>query len=202
MQQLMPHVDAMRVAPIGFTRAVLGIDPSLTGMAAALARPGLPVFETRVSSDPGSQVRQRVKRYQSLVRPIMKLARQYQPELVLIEGYARVNPRKFRGVFDRVELGGVLRLALVQHLPDAVIVEVSPTSLKKFAAGDGSASKAGVGKGLRCVYGRTFNSDDEADAYGLARIGLCVTGQSAPETEEQRGVVLDVIELVREAMAA
>jgi Holliday junction resolvasome RuvABC endonuclease subunit len=58
-------------------------------------------------------------------------------DLVAIEGYSFHS--KGSGIYQLAELGGVIRLAL--HEAGIAYVEISPSSLKKYATGNGNAAK-------------------------------------------------------------
>lgn len=83
--------------------------------------------------------------------------------LVVLEDYA--YSAKGSSIVQIAEWGGVLRLAL----SDAgyTVALVSPTALKKYATGKGNANKALVVSALTNRAGRQFDTDDEADAWGL-----------------------------------
>lgn len=88
---------------------------------------------------------------------------------VCMEGYARGrnNWREEAG-----ELGAVVKLSLRQSLGDPVCYPtiVVPTQVKKFATGKGTAAKNTILLAVYKKWGVEFQSDDEADAYTLARI--------------------------------
>lgn len=176
---------------------VLGIDSSLAGFAYALARPGEPIIEARIKTSPAVGVRGRIDRYLELCRPVVQVASQFQPQLVLIEGYAFAfaGGKQSGRAHDRAELGGILRYLLLPLVP--TILEPAPATLKKYATGSGVADKAAVVSALARRYGRTFSSDDQADAFALAMMGLCIVGASAPENLPQREACAKVAEQLR-----
>jgi len=164
--------------------AVLGIDPSLSGFAYALTTPALdePMLD-RLRSKPAMSVRGRMDRYDLLTRPVYQLVREFRPALTLIEGYAFAVAGTQRGQSDRAELGGILRWRLDRW---TTIVEVPPSTLKKFGTGKGNAKKAEVVSAVSRRYDRNFKTDDEADAWVLMELGRCLLGQTEPETKAQR----------------
>ena len=84
-------------------------------------------------------------------------------DAVAIEGYAMGGNGK---TFSLGELGGVLRLACNQDkLP---LIEVPPTSLKKFITGKGNNPKTVVLKDLYKKYNLDINDDNDGDAAALA----------------------------------
>ncbi len=175
-------------------RTVLAIDASLSGFAIALHIPGMPLFERELKTSPATSVRARIERYMKLADPAVELARQHQPALCVIEGYSFGS--QDRGLRDIAELGGILRLKLLPHC-DAVI-ECAPASLKKFATGKGNGKKAAVVSALAKRYDREFRTDNQADAFGLLQLGLCMLGCVEPDNQAQR----EAVAKVREQMEA
>lgn len=189
--------------------AVMGIDPSLTGFCSALAVEGQPVRVVRSTSKSlgkNPQPWSRLRRYHGLVCDTCVLAQQWVPRLVLVEGpsFASVirsndgdaRPLPQRGHHDRAELRAVLYMELSGWVGD--LVEVAPTTVKLFAAGKGNASKGAVKKGVAALYGRSFDTDDEADAYALTMLALAVAGHGVARTRAQ----LKAVDTVRSLLAA
>lgn len=175
------------VAPL-LGESVLGIDPSLTGFAICMHVPGRPLIEGEWKSDPAKGARNRMARCEQLVRGVLQAAVAHQPSLVLIEAYSYGSAnRGEQGHHDRLELGGILRWKLCELLPHAAIVEVAPSSLKKFATGDGKAGKPQVISALASAHKRRFATDNAADAFALCQLGLALTGQlPPPSTKAER----------------
>lgn len=107
-------------------------------------------------------------------KTLMEEVDRCNPTLAVIEGYAMGfggkkggNPGK---VFDIGELGGVLKLELWRRGIDVMIVP--PTTMKSVIAGNGSAKKDQVQRGLSKFYGILGSfQEDEADAVGLMLVG-------------------------------
>lgn len=76
------------------------------------------------------------------------------------------------------EVGGIAQVAMFTSAER--IVHCAPKTLKKFATGNASASKGEVMDAVLRRYGFDTIHDDLADAYGLARIGLCLAGFERP----------------------
>lgn len=111
---------------------------------------------------------------------------------VAYEGYAYGS--KFRRE-ELGELGGIMRLALVQTWQPGLLFAVAPSSVKKFVTGSGVADKD---KMLLAVYKRwEFEAPDHdtADAYTLARIASELDPEHVAEPLELRfqQEVLDTI---------
>lgn len=140
------------------------------------------------SSKPATAPQDRVNRYDGLVGHVLAALGPHAGWAVFLEGYS-FGSRSGRGIVDRCEFGGVLRRALVHDARVASVVEVPPATLKRFACGKGNAGKVEVATALTARYGRTFGSDNLADAFGLAMLGACVLGDVEPATKVQRAVV-------------
>lgn len=165
-------------------KTVLSIDASLTGFAMALKVPGKDVELFEYSTKPTKTLRARVKRIRSLVYKVIDLLTEHKPDLIIIEGYSYAS--KGSSSITLGELGGVLRHSIVDHV---LVIEVPPSTLKKFATDKGNAGKTAVATALTHRYGIPFSSDNKADAFGLLQIGLCALDCVKPATKKQKEVV-------------
>lgn len=145
---------------------ILGIDPSLTSLGYAYTDEGTISCGTVKPKTRG------LERLLQLREEVTELFDRVTPTLVAYEGYAM---GQFGGrMFDRAELGGVLKMLAYDR--DVPILVVPPTSLKLFVTGKGnSKGKEEVMKVLAKHRGRLFKGDDEADAYGLTLMGMAWT---------------------------
>lgn len=161
------------------TNGVVGIDPSLTG-SAVCAWPDVP---RRFTSKPADGLSARISRYVGLAESVAKSVP--FESLVMLEGYSFASP----GNAGRwlAEFGGILRKRLLELTP--YIVEVSPHLLKKFATGKGNSDKEALRAHVAKRWGVIHDSSDETDAFVLAQIGLCYSGQVEPENQAQREVI-------------
>lgn len=90
-------------------------------------------------------------------------------DIVVIEGYSFGS--EYSG--ERLgEMGGVVRLGLWQMRPRPHVMEVPPKKLKKFATGNGNATKAMMLEHAQKRLGYGRSSDDEADALWLLQAAL------------------------------
>ncbi|ORT58219.1 hypothetical protein [Streptomyces sp. CB03238] len=89
-------------------------------------------------------------------------------DVVAMEGYAAGAKfgRELAG-----ELGGAVKLALLDVLdkPACYPIIVAPTKLKKYTTGKGTAAKAEMLLAVYKKWGVTYDDDNLADAYSLAR---------------------------------
>lgn len=142
-----------------------------------------------VKSKPrGNDVANRVKRYEGIVEQVDRVLSVVKPKLILIEGYSMgsKNGREMAG-----ELGALIRWHALDYTPH--ILEVAPSTLKKFATGKGNGDKALVQAHVQKRWGQIFESNDEADAFCLFHMALCISGRNEPETQPQREAVAAVL---------
>jgi crossover junction endodeoxyribonuclease RuvC len=142
-----------------------GTEAKIVGIDASLTSTGVAVIKGDTSSTIAIQSNQTgVKRLIEIrdhVRDIVGDA-----DFVVIEGYAyaRVNQAHKMG-----ELGGVLRVMFREE--GIKYIEVAPSAVKKFATGKGNANKEAVAVGIYKRWGKELWTNDEADAFVLAKIG-------------------------------
>ncbi len=147
-----------------YLSSVVGIDAGLTSTGVAVLN-DKPHTEAIQSKKTGPQ---RLIEVRDRVLGLVEGA-----DLVAIEGYAFARPNQAHQIG---ELGGVLRAMLFEH--GFSILEVAPSAVKKFATGKGNATKEKVAVGVYKRWGQEFRTNDEADAFVLAKIGqayLCGT---------------------------
>lgn len=168
------------------SNVIMGIDPSLRGLAMAMQGPEVALQLERWSSDVADPtVHMRCQRYRVLMRELLGKVHVYRPGLVVIEGYA--FSRHGAGGNDLIEFGGILREHVTRQC--ARVLELQPSQLKLFATGDGRADKRSIARELQQRYGRTFDSHDEADAFVCMQVGLCLVDQREPGTWFEREVI-------------
>lgn len=165
---------------------ILAIDPSLTGTAVVIGGPSGVYDIRRFSSHHRTDtVYHRIQRYRGLVAEVAAYIGCQSIDAVFIEGYSFASDVS-RARYS-AEYGGLLRASLLELTSD--VYEIQPLALKKFAGGIGKGDKQRVIEGLKRRYNVRFETDDEYDAYGLYRLGLCVLGHVAPQGLAQCEVV-------------
>ena len=87
----------------------------------------------------------------------------------MIEGYS-LNLQNKSSIIPLVELGGILRFCMV--LDGLTWYEVKASQVKQFATGSGNSKKSQVMMHVLKRWGHESKSDNTADAYVLAAIGL------------------------------
>jgi crossover junction endodeoxyribonuclease RuvC len=180
-------------------RMIAGIDPSLTCTALVCgAGPDDYMHATFGRGSMGTSVADRTRRYEITVDEIMRCLEPLQPTHVFIEGYA-FGVKQQSHIHSIAEFGGILRW----HLTDmkslafpAAVVEVAPSTLKKFACGKGVAPKDLVCANLTQRYGVMFGSADEFEAFALYRLGRCVVGIEKSANQKQE----EAVEKVRRSL--
>lgn len=163
----------------------IGIDSSLSNTALCFYSPSqatTPHTECR-NAGPVAPGMARFRRYEQLVNAIVDLCGEATPGIVTIEGYSYAS--KGRAILTMAEFGGLLRYRLALFDP----IEVSPAELKKWATGKGNANKTQVVVALTRRYGVEYSTDDEYDAFALAKIGAQYRGWEEPKAVSERAVV-------------
>lgn len=91
----------------------------------------------------------------------------------VVEGYAYgKDPKRGSQVITLAEIGGLVRYMVWRYTGHPLIV-VAPSTLKLFASGHGHAKKEQMLLALYKKYGIEFKTNDEADAFALAQLGVC-----------------------------
>jgi crossover junction endodeoxyribonuclease RuvC len=163
------------------TRAVVGIDLSLTATGIALFRGIDPTCHPATLSAPkGMSGMERLDYLTNTVRSSCEFA-----SIVVFEGlsYGSNDP----SAQERAGLSFILRREL--WLAGINFILVPPTTLKKFVTGKGNAEKNLVLREVYKRWGVDAANDNEADAVGLLYVGLALTGQWEPTTDAQREVL-------------
>lgn len=170
---------------------VMGLDPSVTGTALVIFGPESFVYREEIltkASKWDKNVRGRMERYRHILERVEKLSEEHYPEYLLIEDYA-YNAKG--SAVTMGEVGGVLRYNIIDYFEN--VVEVAPTVLKKFATGKGNANKAAMVSSLSAKYRMKFQTDNEADAYALAKMGMIVAGYDKAETKYQEEAIKKLV---------
>lgn len=176
-------------------RYVMGLDPSLAGFGLCVGAIGEKTIAKTHRTAPAKGIDGRCRRYAQLITWVQGHVLEYQPELILLEDFSMTAMHaKGKSQWERIGLAEALRYQL--HLMAKPMVEVHNATLKRFCRG-----KAGSGKlieSVRAVWNFTADDDNQADAYALMRVGMCLLGMSAPE----HGAQHDVVTMLRPKLAA
>jgi crossover junction endodeoxyribonuclease RuvC len=167
----------------------MGIDPSLAATAVCVYTPIQVWGEVIKSASRGRELRSRMTRYDAIVRKVMSLVDEVQPGEICLEGYSFGS--KGNALASLAEFGGLLRQAVCDFGGARGVTprEISPAQVKKFATNKGNAGKIEVA--IACVkrWDVAYATDDEYDAYVLARMGACLAGWEEPQTQWQAKVI-------------
>ena len=159
----------------------VGIDPSLTGLAIWTSNGDVGEFS---SENFGPKATDRLQRYEALTTEVLDVLWPHEPELIVIEA----NQGLIKGnAIQLVEFSWYLKSRLLQTFTDCRLIEVPPTSLKKWVTGSGSADKAAVSSFLSAKYGEVLETNNQADAFGLLQFGRGLLGDIGT-TKAQKAV--------------
>lgn len=112
------------------------------------------------------------ERIEYQARLIIGCVQQFEPTKVMIEGHA-FNTRGVGNATITHELHGVIKNRLLRNgyrIGESVEI-IAPRSLKKHITGTGTAEKDEMVAAVSEIW-RECPNDDEADAWGLALLGL------------------------------
>ena len=79
---------------------------------------------------------------------------------------------------------------------------VQPTSLKKFVLGKGSGAKDLIMMHVFRQWGYISKTNDEGDAFGLAKIAQCIGGDNTHPLDSEQKAALDEISMTKKEKAA
>ena len=113
------------------------------------------------------------ERLKKIYNAVLKLITKYKPELLAIENlYFFKNSKTAMGVSQAK--GVILLAAAKKKIP---VCELTPLEVKMTISGYGRADKKQIQKMIKLLLNlkKTFKSDDEADALGIAVSGALKT---------------------------
>ena len=163
---------------------IIGIDPSWTGLALhdGTHRDLISTVDTiKATKKKAAQTFGRCTRLHTLLTGVREFVKAAPTDLVMIENYS-FGSKQGREIAG--ELGGSIRYWLWQEkIP---MIEVPPTTLKKWVGGSGKADKAMMLRDVYVRWGYMATDDNDADAYALNQLGVAYmawtnTGQSSME---------------------
>lgn len=169
---------------------ILGIDLSLTSTGIAFGlQPQYHTVRAITSKAAGKCPVARTHRHRMLVCEILNEIGDEIPEAIIIEGYSHGSMGC--ATTDLAELRGILVSNLITRFsPHYVpIYEVAPSTLKKFVIGKGTGGKDLIRLNAFKRWKVEFETDDEVDAYGLWRLGLCLVGRDMTTCKAQEEAV-------------
>jgi crossover junction endodeoxyribonuclease RuvC len=171
---------------------IAAIDPSLTSTGIVCGTSAEDYQVTRHGSKPcGDSCSDRFGRFERLLAGIVSILEDNKPQLILIENYSFGSKQSGVTQARITEFGGLLRWHLLEHTQ--LVVEIAPSTLKKFVTGKGNAKKETMLGHVQKRWGVMFDTSDEADAFGLYRMGLVMAGVVKAETVPQAESVATVM---------
>ena len=159
---------------------VVGIDLSLacTGLVSIDESGNVDSFAVK------TKPQRQEKRLIHITGSILSFLVKPKPDLIVIEDYAFMANGQ---ITKLAELGGVVKTSLFSC--DYNFITIAPSRVKKFACAKGNAKKDQVRLEVYKRWGFEAKTNDEVDAYALARIGLAVLGLDDKLTKAQQEVV-------------
>lgn len=143
---------------------VLGVDPSTKTGLALVDENKKVLFATELEFKKQTGF----ERAQSIVAGVVDVIATHKPDLIVIEemivGHAS-------SALTVIQIATMIRYFLWQE--GIVYAEVHPSSLKKFVAGNGNAKKEQIMMWVSKNWNYQAESNNVADAVGLAMLGLC-----------------------------
>jgi crossover junction endodeoxyribonuclease RuvC len=108
-------------------------------------------------------------RLQSIAKEVGRTLDLWDPQLILLEGYAHSRIMGIGSFVTVVECSTLVRMALYER--GLGWMEVPPTVLKKWTTGKGNSDKDAMATYVQNRWGFKNENSDIIDAYALARLG-------------------------------
>ncbi|MFE9834080.1 hypothetical protein ACFYP4_02855 [Streptomyces sp. NPDC005551] len=172
----------------------MGIDQSFGGFSIVVWVPEWKKAEFDLKAYPAKNYGSGVDRLKAVTEHIVDVAhgineKGLEIKHICMEGYARNS--RFRRE-EAGELGATVKLTLSAAFskPVSYPTVVAPTQLKQFVTGTAKASKEDMKLGVYKKWGELCFNDNNADAYGLARMAEAVhTGEVSAENPYEATVL-------------
>lgn len=159
----------------------VGIDPSLTGT-------GLVALSGDKSYSKVIHTKERgLERMKLICDEVEQFLDYHDTEIACIEGFSYGS--KGKAIYEIGGLGYLLRMILYNK--DYEWYEIPPSTLKKFATGKGNAKKHEVAVAVQKRWGFEAPTEDEIDAYVLARMAQAL-GEDVKLTSSQQQIINDM----------
>lgn len=166
-------------------RWVAGVDLSLTSTAVAaksLDSPDIHVLRIRSSGSKSDTLAQHITRMDTLALKVVNAVRSCSPYLVAIEDM-RFGTTRDTSAHRRSGLWWMVASLLHHH--QVPVIEIPPSTLKKWATGKGNASKDMVLASAVRRWPDVVTQNDEADATILSDIAAYLsTGDNPTKTKD------------------
>lgn len=151
------------------TSLVLGLDLSVSATGVVMLRtPDGQAYDVLQEREIKSK-KTGMARLREIALEVMQTVHIFKPHRIVLEGYG-LNLKNASSVIPLVELGGLVRFML--HLDGLPWLAPSPAEVKKFATGKGNAPKDQVMMHVLKRWGHVSKTNNTADAFVCAAIGL------------------------------
>jgi crossover junction endodeoxyribonuclease RuvC len=121
-----------------------------------------------------------------IAHSVMTFIHDHKPDKIVLEGYG-LNLKNASSIVPLVELGGLIRFCL--HVDGLEWNAPTPGECKKFATGKGNSPKDVVMMHVFKRWGFTAATNNIADAYVCAAMGLASIGALPKVTKDMQAVI-------------
>ena len=166
---------------------IIGIDPSLTATGVVILEDGKIKDQLLIKTKPSGD--HPIKELNRLFEIRRSLPKMEDDDVCIMEGIAFMA-RNTSALIQLSALNYFIREKL--YLDGIKFIVVPPTVLKKFISGKGNSPKELIILEIFKRYGVTFNDNNLADAYALARIGTGLMDSTTKLTKFQQEVISDL----------
>lgn len=115
----------------------------------------------------------------------MEIVHDFSPDKIVVEGFS-LNTKNASSIIPLVELGTLIRFSM--KLDGLKWYDPRASELKKFVCGKGNANKDVVMMNILKRWGFESPTNNIADAYGLACMGLAQAGRLPGITMEMQKI--------------
>jgi crossover junction endodeoxyribonuclease RuvC len=164
----------------------IGIDPSLTETGLIGLRGDTIEFSHLVKTKKnGDSPRQELDRLKDIVDEIAFILDKYQPAVVVMESIAMMA----RNTTALAQLCGLNYMLRDICYKNYLTYMVAPTGLKKFITSKGNCQKELILLEIYKRYNVSFDNNNLADGFALAKIGEALINPEAKLTQQQKEVI-------------
>lgn len=164
----------------------MGIDLSATATGlVTLRETGSAIPETLWEMEVKSKGSTGVTRAKEVVTVIMEAVHSQNPDKIVVEGYS-LNTKNASSIIPLVEIGGLLRFML--HIDGLKWYDPRASEVKKFATGKGNTPKDKVMMHVLKRWNFEAATNNTADAYVLAAMGLAQANRLPGITLDMRKI--------------
>jgi crossover junction endodeoxyribonuclease RuvC len=153
----------------------MGIDPSTSATGVVLLEEsGSKIPNTLMHIEIAGGKGSGLDRAINITTQVLELVHHHKPDRLVVEGFS-LNTKNASSIIPLVELGTLLRFSM--KLDGLKWYDPRATELKKFVCGKGTANKEQVMLQVFKRWGYEAATNNMADGYGLACMGLAQAGR-------------------------